>query len=242
MLKTSGCSQNAHRFRLARLQAELSNRRCSEQGLLARIVPLLGVVFQSFIVSVKCRPGSAQFHAESQIASQISLAGIDRLTSLSRLPTRCQSCAWARVNMNLSLTLILLLAFCPVIVVYDSDCHPSPYPASARTLAFASSLAFHLMNSIISGWSSSITIILAARRVVPPDLIAPAMVSKTFRNDINPLDDPPPASRSPLARSELKFVPVPEPRLKSLASIVSRSMIPFSESPMGLMKQACSCG
>ncbi len=91
---------------------------------------------------------------------------------------------------------------------------------------------------------SQITI-LAARRVVPPDLIAPAARSPILRKLIRPDDLPPPASRSFSARSDEKFVPVPEPYLKSRASRVQRSMIPPSctrSSETDWMKQACGCG
>ena len=74
---------------------------------------------------------------------------------------------------------------------------------------------------------SQITI-FAARRVVPPDLIAPAARSPIFRKLISPDDLPPPASRSFSPRSEEKLVPVPEPYLNSRASRVQRSMIPPS--------------
>ena len=43
-------SRNFIRFRLARLQAELSTCRYSEQGLLALIRPVAGQVCQSFMV------------------------------------------------------------------------------------------------------------------------------------------------------------------------------------------------
>ena len=87
--------------------------------------------------------------------------------------------------------------------------------------------------------------ILAARRVVPPDLMAPAARSPTLRNDIRPDDWPPPASRSPSPRSAEKLEPVPEPYLKSRASRTQRSMMPpsFTRSSETLwMKQACGCG
>src|SRR6187200_1017799 len=91
---------------------------------------------------------------------------------------------------------------------------------------------------------SQITI-FAARRVVPPDLIAPAARSPILRKLISPEDLPPPARLSLSARSEEKFVPVPEPYLKSRASRVQRSMIPPSftrSSATDWMKQACGCG
>ena len=91
---------------------------------------------------------------------------------------------------------------------------------------------------------SQITI-LAARRVVPPDLIAPAARSPILRKLISPEDLPPPARLSLPDRSDEKFVPVPDPYLNSRASRVHRSMIPPSltrSSWTDWMKQACGCG
>src|SRR5215470_9465661 len=51
---------------------------------------------------------------------------------------------------------------------------------------FCSSTTFQLMYCSMSGWSTSTTTILAARRVVPPDLIAPAARSPIFRKLIRP--------------------------------------------------------
>ena len=45
---------------------------------------------------------------------------------------------------------------------------------------------------MISGWSKSKQTILAALRVVPPDLIAPAARSPILRKLIKPLEEPPP--------------------------------------------------
>jgi len=89
--------------------------------------------------------------------------------------------------------------------------------------AFFSSRTFQLMKSEISGWSMSRQTILAARRVVPPLLVAPAARSNTSRNDIRPDDVPPPESFSCLPRMELKLEPVPEPYLKRRASAFTRS-------------------
>ena len=85
----------------------------------------------------------------------------------------------------------------------------------------------------------------AARRVVPPDLIAPAARSPIFKNDIRPEEQPPPESGSSSPRIAEKFDPVPEPNLKSRASRVQRSMMPPSFTKSSLtdwMKQACGCG
>ena len=89
--------------------------------------------------------------------------------------------------------------------------------------AFFSSRTFQLMKSTISGWSMSRQTIFAARRVVPPHLVAPAARSKTSRKLMRPLDVPPPESFSCLPRIALKFVPVPEPYLKRRASFFTSS-------------------
>ena len=85
----------------------------------------------------------------------------------------------------------------------------------------------------------------AARRVVPPDLIAPAARSPILRKLINPLDMPPPESGSSEPLKAEKFEPVPDPYLKSRASRVQRSMMPPSLTRSSLtdwMKHACGCG
>ncbi len=97
----------------------------------------------------------------------------------------------------------------------------------------------------MSGWSTSTITIFAARRVVPPDLIAPAARSPIFKKLISPDDFPPPDKGSFSPRRLEKFVPVPEPYLNSRASRVHKSMMPpsFTRSSETLwMKQACGCG
>ena len=97
----------------------------------------------------------------------------------------------------------------------------------------------------MSGWSTSTTTIFAARRVVPPDLIAPAARSPIFRNDMRPEERPPPDSFSFSPRKAEKLEPVPEPYLKRRASRTQRSMMPPSltrSSATDWMKQACGCG
>jgi hypothetical protein len=46
-----------------------------------------------------------------------------------------------------------------------------------RAQAFFSSDSLESMNSMTSGWSASRMTILAARRVLPPDLMTPAKAS-----------------------------------------------------------------
>src|SRR6202043_3246482 len=53
---------------------------------------------------------------------------------------------------------------------------------------------------------------------------------------------PPPESDSWLPRNEEKFVPVPEPHLKSIPSVFARFMIESMLSWTELMKQAEHCG
>ncbi len=89
--------------------------------------------------------------------------------------------------------------------------------------AFFSSRCFQVMKSTISGWSMSSETILAARRVVPPLLVAPAARSRTSRKLIRPLEVPPPESFSWRPRMELKLEPVPEPYLKRRASFFTSS-------------------
>ena len=105
--------------------------------------------------------------------------------------------------------------------------------ASAATLC--SSTTFHWMNSSTSGWSAFRITILAARREVPPDLMAPPAASPTFRNDMRPLEIPPPESFSLRPRTLEKLVPEPEPNLNSRASRTHRSMIPPGPTRSSLM-------
>ena len=117
-------------------------------------------------------------------------------------------------------------------------------PATSAA-TFCSSLTFQSMKASMSGWSTSTTTILAARRVVPPDLIAPAARSPILRKLIRPDERPPPDSFSSSPRSAEKFVPVPEPYLNRRASRTHRSMMPPSltrSSATDWMKQACGCG
>ena len=60
--------------------------------------------------------------------------------------------------------------------------------------------------------------ILAARRVLPPDLMVPADASAPRMNDTGPDAVPPPASSSLLERMRDRFTPAPEPPLKMMPS------------------------
>ena len=98
------------------------------------------------------------------------------------------------------------------------------------------------MKSRISGWSASSTTIFAARRVIPPDLVAPAALSSTSRKLIRPELVPPPERRSILPRSFEKFVPLPDPYLKTRASSWTRLKMEPRSSLQLWMKQAETCG
>src|SRR5947208_2840495 len=88
------------------------------------------------------------------------------------------------------------------------------------------------------GWSMFRITIFAARRVLPPDLIAPAKESNPFMKESGP-DAVPPAERPSCApRRQERLEPVPEPNLKSIPSVFASSRIAAIESPHELMKQA----
>ena len=108
--------------------------------------------------------------------------------------------------------------------------------------AFLSSSTLQLMNSTTSGWSAFRITILAARRVLPPDLITPAKASKPFMNDTGPEAVPPPASSSLDERIADRLLPVPEPYLKSIPSVRARPRIESIVSSTELMKHAEHCG
>src|SRR6187399_2150133 len=94
------------------------------------------------------------------------------------------------------------------------------------------------MKSTTSGCSALRMTILAARRVLPPDLMTPANASKPFMKETGPDAVPPPASTSRDERIADRFEPVPEPNLNSMpsvrASVRMESIVSWTE----LMKQA----
>src|SRR6266403_1366560 len=108
--------------------------------------------------------------------------------------------------------------------------------------ALASSFCLHSMNSTMSGWSTLRMTILAARRVLPPDLMTPAKASKPFMKLSGPLAVPPPLRFSVDERSGERLVPVPDPHLNNMPSVLARVRMESSESLTELMKQAEHCG
>src|SRR5262249_20895262 len=102
--------------------------------------------------------------------------------------------------------------------------------------------ALHSMKSVMSGWSTFKMTILAARRVLPPDLMAPAKLSKPRMNDTGPEAVPPPFRCSRDERRLERVEPGPEPHLKSMPSVLASVRIESIESSTLLMKQAEHCG
>src|SRR5688572_32769294 len=98
------------------------------------------------------------------------------------------------------------------------------------------------MKSTMSGWSALRITILAARRVLPPDLMTPANASYPFMNETGPDAVPPPARSSLEDRIGDRFVPVPDPNLKSMPSVRASDRIESIVSCTELMKQAEHCG
>src|SRR5436190_20900529 len=80
--------------------------------------------------------------------------------------------------------------------------------------------------------------ILAARRVLPPDLMTPAKASKPFMKLTGPEAVPPPLRNSADERIGDRFVPVPEPYLNSMPSVRASVRIESIVSCTELMKQA----
>src|SRR3954467_11488620 len=144
--------------------------------------------------------------------------------------------------MNESVTRTELLAFW-----YWMDLKPSPSmdmskPALRSASALSSSLALHSMNSTMSGWSTSRTTILAARRVLPPDLMVPAHESAPRMNETGPEAVPPLLSGSIDPRMLDRLMPEPEPPRKMRPSRVFQSRIDSMVSWTDRMKQAEHCG
>src|SRR5216684_4205213 len=145
--------------------------------------------------------------------------------------------------MKSSVTRTELLAFWKKMEEYASESGEEPsYPDAIRAWALASSFDLHSMKSTMSGWSMLRMTILAARRVLPPDLMTPAKASKPFMKLRGPLAVPPPLRPSVDERSDERFVPVPDPHLKSIPSVLARVRMESSESFTELMKQAEHCG
>src|SRR6201984_3343951 len=239
--KVSSSRRNLSRLMLARLQEELSRLRYSEQGLLAEIRPDSGLVCQSLIVSSYWMPGSA--HSQAACAmSRISLrASIRSTTSPVRRASRSNPLPSSTACMNSSETRTELLAFWYWTLTMSLPPRSMSNPASRRARPLSSSRALVLMNSRISGWSTSTTTILAGRRVAPPDLIVPAEASAPRMKLTGPLAVPPEDSSSLLDRILDRLTPAPEPPLKIRPSSRYQSKMASIVSSTERMKHALTC-
>ena len=81
-------------------------------------------------------------------------------------------------------------------------------------------------------------VILAARRVLPPDLMTPANESKPRMNETGPEAKPPPDKRSREDRKGDKLEPAPEPNLKIIPSVLAKVKIESMVSRTDRIKQA----
>src|SRR3954471_1136323 len=235
--------RNFMRFSDARLQAESSMCRYSLHGLDALIRPEFGQVCHSLMVVSYCTPGSAQRHAASAISrmsSRACNAGPIGSPLVRAMVRHSPSASTAR--MNASVTRTELLAFWYWIEVKPSPSIDMSNPASRSAAALSSSLALHQMKSRMSGWSTSSTTILAARRVLPPDLIVPAHASAPRMNETGPEAVPPLDSDSLEPRILERLMPDPEPPRKMRPSRVFQSRIDSMLSSTERMKQAEHCG
>ena len=234
--------RNFIRLSDARLHAESSTCMYSEHGLDALMRPEFGDVCHWLIVVSYCTPGSAQRHAASAISRMSSRAGTVATGSPLTRPTRCQSWSCSTACMNSSVSRTELFAFW-----YWMERKPSPSidmsnPASRSAAALSSSLALHQMNSRMSGWSTSSTTILAARRVLPPDLIVPAQASAPRMKETGPDAVPPLLSGSIEPRMFDRLMPDPEPPRKIFPSRVFQSRMDSIVSSTLRMKHAVHCG
>src|SRR6516164_9751643 len=235
--KVSSARRNLSRLMLARLQEELSRWTYSLHGLLAVIRPDSGQVCQSLIVPSYWMPGSAHSQAAWAMLRSSFLASTRSTTSPVRRARRSNSLPSSTARMNSSETRTELLAFWYWTLTMSVPPRSMSNPASRRTRIFSSSRALVWMKSATSGWSTSRTTILAARRVAPPDLIVPAEASAPRMKETGPLAVPPEDSSSLLDRILDRLTPAPEPPLKIRPSSRYHSRIASMVSSTERMKQ-----
>src|SRR5580658_5527570 len=239
--KVSSSRRNLSRLMLARLQEELSRWTYSLHGLLAEMRPDSGQVCQSLIVPSYWMPGSAQSQAAWAIERNRFLASTRSTTSPVRRASRSNPLPSSTACMNSSETRTELLAFWYWTLTMSLPPRSMSNPASRRTRTFSSSRALVVMKSATSGWSTSSTTILAARRVAPPDLIVPAEASAPRMNDTGPLAVPPEDSSSLLERILDRLTPAPEPPLKIRPSSRYQSRMASMVSSTERIKHALTC-
>src|SRR3954454_9799815 len=239
--KVSSSLRNFSRFSDARLHEELSSDMYSEHGLDAVIRPVSGLVCQSLMVSSYCRPGSAHSHAAWLILRNSSRASTVSMTSPVLRERSPNSVPSSTARMNSSVTRTELLAFWYCTLVMSAPPRSMSKPASRRARILSSSRALVSTNSTMSGWSTSRTTILAARRVAPPDLMVPAEASAPRMKETGPLAVPPEESSSLEERMRERLRPAPEPPLKMKPSSLYQFRIESIESSTERMKHADTC-
>src|SRR3954471_13598475 len=239
--KVSSSLRNLSRFSDARLHEELSSDMYSEHGFDAVIRPVSGLVCQSLMVSSYWRPGSAHSHAAVAIFRNSSRASTRSMTSPVLRARSPKSVPSSTARMNSSLTRTELLAFWYWTEVMSAPPRSMSNPASRSARILSSSRALVCTNSSMSGWSTSRTTILAARRVAPPDLMVPAEASAPRMKETGPLAVPPLESSSLEERMRERFRPAPEPPLKMNPSSLYQFRIESIESSTERMKQAETC-
>ena len=234
-------SRNFSRLMLARLHAELSRCMYSEHGFEPLIRPVLAAVCQWLIVVSNCMPGSA--HSQDAWANwrMRSRALTVRTMAPSVTARRFQSASSTTACMKSSVTRTELLAFWYWTDAMSLPSRVMSKPASSRTRIFFSSRAFTQMNSSTSGWSTLRMTILAARRVLPPDLIVPADASAPRMKLTGPEAVPPPFSSSADERMLDRLMPEPEPPLKIVPSSTYQLRIESIWSSTWRMKHAEAC-
>src|SRR3954471_18756192 len=236
----SSC-RNFSRFSDARLHEELSRDMYSEHGLDAVIRPVSGLVCQSLMMSSYWMPGSGHSQAASAILRNSSRASTVSMTSPVLRARSPNSVPSSTAFMNSSLTRTELLAFWYWTLTMSLPPRSMSNPASRSARILSSSRALVSTNSSMSGWSTSSTTILAARRVAPPDLIVPADASAPRMNETGPLAVPPDDSSSLDDRMRERLRPAPEPPLKMNPSSLYQLRIESIESSTDRMKQALTC-
>src|ERR671934_1615319 len=143
--------------------------------------------------------------------------------------------------MNSSVTRTELFAFWYWVEWLSLPSRSMSNPASRRERALRSSTALHQMKSRTSGWSALRITIFAARRVLPPDLIVPALASAPRMKLTGPLAVPPPANPSCEERSFDRLMPEPDPPLKIVPSSTYQLRIEDMWSSTDRMKHAEHC-
>src|SRR4051812_10593845 len=239
--KVPSSRRNFMRFSDARLQLELSRLMYSEQGLDAVMRPDSGLVCQSLMVSSYWMPGSAHSHAAWASFFQSERASTVSMTAPSARAVRPNSVPFSTARMKESLTRTELLAFWYWTLTMSLPPRSMSKPASRSARILSSSRAFVSMNSSMSGWSTSSTTILAARRVAPPDLMVPAEASAPRMKETGPLAVPPEERSSLEERMRERLRPAPEPPLKMNPSSLYQLRIESIESSTARMKQAETC-